>query len=250
MRCFPSRLSSLIVTPADASTEDDTAASGARKVFTISPADDGWLLEESAEPVPQSTPTGTAISSYRRQRTAIQAARRLARKEPGGAQLNVEVEESFLRLLLDAEWRNWRVCVLGALSVIFATVVAFTKPEAIADRSSILAALGGLFVAVAVTVVAQAAFSGTPPQRDQATLRRCLELIVARCVTLAVLGIVLLVLALQGGTSQGNATALAIQAGLTAFFALAACLLLLSALMALVDYIRAAQTLEDDPSGH
>ena len=251
MRCFPSRLSSLIVTPADASTEDDTtAASGARKVFTISPADDGWLLEESAEPVPQSTPTGTAISSHRRQRTAIRKACRLARRQPGGAQLRVEVEESFLRLLLDADLRSRWIYILGVASALISATAAVGAPEVVISRSNLLAALGVLFVAVAVTVVAQAAFAEIPPQRDHVTLRRCFAIVIARCLMLAVSGVCLLVTTLLGGTIPSGSVAIFIQAGSTTLFALFAFLLLLSALMALVDYARAAyETPEDGLSG-
>ena len=162
----------------------------------------------------------------------------------------MRVGESGIRILLDPDLRKWWVYVLG-VSFVFSVVAAFKQPEAIADRSSILAALGGLTAGVAVAVIAQAAFAGAPPRRNQATLRRSYQIVVARFTMLAGVGIGLLVVALGGSTTRGGETAIAIKAGFAAFFAVAACLMLLSALMALLDYIRAAvQAQEDDPPGH
>ena len=241
---------------ADSSPEDGpTAASAPRKVFNVVPAEGGgWrietVFEEHAETVPPSKPDGTATSSYRRQRAAVRAARRLARREPGGAHLCVRVGESTLHMLLDPDLRKWWVYGMVA-SFAVSVAAASTTPEAIAERSSILAVLGGLTVGVAVAVIAQAAFAGAPPRRNQATLRRSYRTVVARFTMLAGVGIGLLVVALGGSATRGGETAIAIKAGFAAFLAVATCLLLLSAFVALLDYIQAAvQAQEDDPPGH
>lgn len=110
------------------------------------------------------------LATHRSQKRAMRTAQRVASDSDRGARILTHAHESLTRVVFEAEWRRLRVWLLVT---VFAVGVAWDFTPETWQGAGVLAAIGALFVAVAVTGLTQAAFAATSraPARTAERLR-------------------------------------------------------------------------------
>ena len=164
------------------------------------------------------------LSTHRTQRRALRKARHTARRTDDGARILTHEPESTSRILLDEAMRKRWVWALAAVG----TIVWAAKAPDIPQNSTLLAAIGGAFMALAVTGLMQAAFGA-----HQAALSNLYRKILCRLIALGGAGGVLTIWALifQSDAAQP----LMIRAS-TGFFVSLSVAVLFSLMFGVVEY--------------